>query len=294
MMRKILLISTLILGFLAISCSSDDDGPATAPITINVLNLEALQGSAQYQAWLRVSGSDVSLGTFQDANFPKTFNALAENLTGASEFFITIETSGNADTPSSTRVATAIFSGSSNTAPINSSNDIADFTGINGSFVLRTFTNTTQNGDPNGIWFTTSLNGSTNITPGLNLPDLPSGWLYEGWVVVRDRNGTDVNISLGKFSSASQMDNSDIFSGQTNGPSIPGEDFLSQAAGNLINVDVPVNLVGKRGFITLEPTTGDNSSEPFYIELFSFENATASEVNTMSANNFFITGTVER
>lgn len=292
MTNKNLIFVMLVMVFITISCSSDDDGPATAPITVNAQNMEALQGTAQYRAWIRTGGNDVALGTFQDANFPKTFTALADDLANASEFFITIEASGDTQTPSDTKIANALFSGTSNRAQINSEQAIGNFTGISGSFVLRTFTDTSPNNDPNGIWFTNSLN--SNVTSGLSLPDLPNGWEYESWMVIQDRNGADVNVSLGKFTTADQRDSSDIFSGQNDGPSIPGEDFLNQAAGNLINVEVPVNLVGKRGFITIEPTTADNSNEPFFIEILSFSSAVANEVNTMNTNNFFITGSVER
>ncbi|MBP2833536.1 anti-sigma factor [Aquimarina sp. U1-2] len=280
------------VAILAVSCSSDD-GPPTSTLEVNALNVVTLQGSAIYQAWLRTNGNTISLGTFQDNSFPKTFSVLTEDLNNANEFFITIESSAS-NTPSNTRLASASFNGSSNTAQLSSLQTIGDFNGISGNFVLRTFTGATANGDPNGIWFTNTLNGSQTITPGLNLPQLSSGWSYEAWVVLQDRNGANLNVSLGKFSQANQSDTSDIFSGQTDGPSVPGEDFLNEAAGNLINIDVPVNLAGKSGFITIEPTTSDNSSEPFYIELLSFQNAQANELNGMNTNNFFITGSVRR
>ncbi|WP_025740422.1 anti-sigma factor [Aquimarina pacifica] len=294
MKNNFLIIVSIFMGILLGSCSSDD-GPATAPVEINILNLEALEGSLQYKAWLKVDGNDIAIGTFQDVNFPKSFTALSDDLTSATEFFITIEGVGSSDNPSDSKIASATFSGTSNTAQISSSQTLGDFTGITGSFVLRTFTGDTPTEDANGVWFTSSLSGSaTNAVAGLSLPIPGSGWEYEGWVVLEDRDGSDVEVSIGKFSDINEGDSSDIFSGNGTAPSLPGEDFLNEAAGNLINVEIPANLVGKEVYITLQPTSSSITSEPFYITLLSVSSAIENGENTMNSNNFFITGTVER
>jgi len=295
MIRKFFIFGLVATGLLISACSSDDDGPATAPIEVNILNLQSLDGSVVYKAWLRANGEDISLGSFTDANFPKTFTTLASDVEAASEFFISIEESSSADTPSETRIVSATFSGASNTAQVSSASSIADFSSMSGSFALRTFTGEMETGDPNGIWFTNTLNGATTITPGLSLPTLSTGWSYEAWIVLDDNSGVSTTLPLGKFLSATESDTSDIFSAESNAaPEIPGEDFLDDTAGNLVNIDFPANLVGARVFVTLEPTSADDTSSPFFIELLSLESATANAINTMDANNFFITGSVER
>ncbi len=293
--KKILFIAIIFTGMLFTSCSSDDDGPATTTLTINILNLNMLEGNVVYKAWIRTNSNTIELGTFQDVDFPKNFEVVSDELDAATDFFITIEdNTANSNTPSSTRIASARLSTNSNTAQISSVDAIGDFSSISGSFVLRTFTGSAPSNEPNGIWFTNELSATTNLSSALSLPTLNPGWKYEAWVVLSDRNGNNVNLSLGKFSDTSQSDENDIFSGQGDAPQIPGEDFLNTSAGNLINIAFPADITNRNVFITVEPENGDNSNEPFDIQVLSTNNATANQVNTMSTNNFFITGTLEK
>ena len=86
--------------------------------------------------------------------------------------------------------------------------------------------------------------------PALTLPNLPAGWVYEGWVV-----GTDGPISTGRFTSVKRAD-SDAggpAAGPEEVPSFPGQDF----------VDPALDLTsGYAAVISVEPEP-DNSPAPF-------------------------------
>ncbi|MFK7800182.1 MAG: hypothetical protein AB8G95_00990, partial [Anaerolineae bacterium] len=98
----------------------------------------------------------------------------------------------------------------------------------------------------NGIWY---LTPGEPATAGLNLPDAPKGWIYEGWIV----SGT-TPISTGTFTSTVGADSDaggpDAGPGGT--PGYPGQDF----------VDPALDLRGKTAVISLEPYP-DNSPAPF-------------------------------
>ncbi len=56
--------------------------------------------------------------------------------------------------------------------------------------------------ETSGLWFATGARSS--LSAGLNLPSLPDGWAYEGWVETADGQ-----ISIGAFQ---QMDDHDFLS----------------------------------------------------------------------------------
>ncbi len=114
-------------------------------------------------------------------------------------------------------------------------------------------TGTNNGNDENGIWFG---NPGTPPTASLNLPTLPDGWIYEGWVV-----GEGGPISTGTFTEFGAVDDSNDFSGTENnvGPPIPGEDFFLNAPGG---ETFPLDVRGRTVVISVEPVP-DNSTDPF-------------------------------
>lgn len=91
------------------------------------------------------------------------------------------------------------------------------------------------------------------------LPTLPTGWVYEGWVV-----GDAGPISTGTFTEFNAVDSGNPYSGTENnaGPPIPGEDFLLNApAGETF----PLDIRGRTVVISLEPNP-DNSPAPFSLK----------------------------
>lgn len=131
---------------------------------------------------------------------------------------------------------------------------------IAGSFILATPTDSATNNETAGVWF---LDPAAGPGPSLELPELPSGWVWEGWGVTQ---GTP--LSTGRFTSATGADSSAPFSGPNPGPPFPGEDFLANL---LAGVTPPVNLADGSTLIvlTIEPDvegTDPTGAGPFSIK----------------------------
>ncbi|MFT7578639.1 MAG: hypothetical protein ACI9MR_000297, partial [Myxococcota bacterium] len=96
----------------------------------------------------------------------------------------------------------------------------ADLSTIAGGFFFKAPTDDGTNATPNdeaGVWFIDPR--GTVMAPGLTLPALPAGWVYEGWGVTQ---GTP--LTTGRFTTASGADLASPYS--DGGPPFPGEDFL--------------------------------------------------------------------
>jgi len=139
----------------------------------------------------------------------------------------------------------------------------ADFSEAAASYVLTTPTDEDGSNELSGLWFMDPT-GTSTVT-GLTLPDAPSGWDYEGWVVI---DGTPV--STGKFFTHSAQDSGDPYSGPVGGPAFPGEDFLLNAPGELV---FPADLSGSSVFITLEPWSDWDvePATPFFLRILEGE-----------------------
>ena len=93
-----------------------------------------------------------------------------------------------------------------------------DLSSISGSYILATPTDDDDTNDVAGVWF---LNPS-GPTAALTLPELPGGWVYEGWGVTQ---GTP--LTTGRFTTADGADMDAPFSGPNPGPPFPDEDFVA-------------------------------------------------------------------
>ena len=92
-----------------------------------------------------------------------------------------------------------------------------------GKFILATPTTDDSGDELSGIWFLDLITGTPDVS--LQLPDLPEGWIYEGWVVM---NG--MPVTTGKFTQVDAADELAPYSGNDNlGPPFPGEDFVMNA-----------------------------------------------------------------
>ena len=91
-----------------------------------------------------------------------------------------------------------------------------------GSYIFSTPTNTVANDELSGLWFIDLTTGMPRA--GLNLPALPTGWVYEAWAII-----DAVPVSTGIFTSLDTKDVNADFSGTLAGHSFPGEDFLQNA-----------------------------------------------------------------
>lgn len=259
-MIKKMFLAVLALGIFATSCDSDDDGvsiPTNSDLTLDLDGLESLGSDFVYEGWIIVDGAPVSTGTFTSVTFPQTFSVNTVQLNSATAFVLSIEPSVDTDPlPAATKVLSGEFSG--NSAAVNTGL-IGDFSSASGEFFLRTPTDetgTNNMNDQNGVWFGTP---GTPPLPNFNLPILPAGWAYEGWVV-----GETGPITTGTFTAFDTVDSTNGFSGTENnvGPPVPGEDFLLNApAGETF----PLDVRGRTVVISVEPVP-DNSPAPFALK----------------------------
>ena len=124
-----------------------------------------------------------------------------------------------------------------------------DFSDIASTYILGIPTSDSdEDAYTSGIWF--------NV---LNLPELPAGWAYEGWVV-----GADGPISTGHFTQtdAADSDGAGPTAGPNPGPALAGQDFLNPA------IDL---TSGYAAVISIEPEP-DNSPAPFTLKPLVDEN----------------------
>ena len=210
-----------------------------------------------YEGWLIVDGAPVTTGVFHvDPNgyqTDSTFAVRESDLEAATEFVLTIEPVPDDDpAPSATHILAGTFGGDS--APLTVGHPAAlgdDFITASGGYILATPSTDANAADyRNGIWW---LDPATGPGPGyVDLPVLPEGWAYEGWVV-----GPDGPITTGRFTDVGDVDSDGP--GPTAGPDVffapafPGQDFITD----------PIDLTtGYAAVLTIEPEP-DNSPAPF-------------------------------
>ncbi|WP_250432733.1 anti-sigma factor [Hanstruepera flava] len=256
-MIKKMFFSVLALSVIITSCSNDDDNnsnaPTSSPLTLNLSGLESLGSDYVYEGWIIVDGAPISTGTFSSVSFPQTFLVNTAQLNSATTFVLSIEPAVDSDpAPADTKVLAGDFSG--NTASVDTG-IVGDFSNASGAFFLRTPTDESgvNNGnDENGVWF-----GTPGMPPvsNFNLPTLPDGWTYEGWVV-----GDSGPLTTGTFNVFDMADAAAPFSETVQpGPPVPGEDFfLNEPAGETFPLDIRNRTV----VISVEPVP-DNSPAPF-------------------------------
>jgi len=257
------LIFSLALGFS--SCKEDDaviveDQKST--LSLNFTDLPALGDDYAYEGWLIVDGAPITAGIFTvDANGEldeSSFEFDADVLARATAYILTIEPSPDSDpAPSKVHILGGEFTG--NSTSLSPSHPMAigtDFTEASGSYLLGTPTDGSLDTDEtSGIWWEDLSTGTPQSS--LNLPRLPEGWEYEGWVVIDGQP-----LTTGKFLDADAPDFAAPFSGVSPGPPYPGEDFIVNAPNGL---SFPVDLSGTFTAITVEPSP-DNSPLPFSLK----------------------------
>ncbi|AZQ43339.1 anti-sigma factor [Nonlabens ponticola] len=294
--------SLLTLAIVALAlgaCSDNDDDVSTnqtADLKLDIQGLDDLGPDYAYEGWVMVDGVPVTTGTFNvNANGDLSttdFEVSQDDLDAATAFILTIEPSPDNDpAPSDVKYLAGSFDGDTVTLSTDFGPAPGDFSDAAGSFFLRTPTdelNGNNGNDEAGVWF-----GSPGMPPtaNLDLPELPEGWVYEGWVI-----GDSGPLSTGTFTDFGDRDDDNGFSGTENnaGPPVPGEDFFN----NLPNGEsLPFSVVGRNVVISLEPVP-DNSPAPFTLKpLF----ATAGAATAPASQNFqnyvqqsFPRGTVRR
>ncbi len=218
--------------------------------------LEPLGDGYVYEGWLIVDGGPVSTGRFSVDETgqpdPAEFDVNDDDAESATLFVLTIEPAdGDDPAPADTHVLAGAWDG--NTADLSVGHEAAigdDFATASGAYILNTPSSADTDEDfDQGIWW---LDPASGPGASLELPALPAGWSYEGWVV-----GPDGPISTGRFTSADVSDSDDAgdTSGSDGAPPFPGQDF----------VDPPIVLTDFAAVISVEPEP-DDSAAPFAIK----------------------------
>ena len=259
-MKKLLfpILAALTFMIAFTSCDKDD---MDANLTLNINGLEDLGSDYAYEGWIMVDGSPKTTGTFTvDGNgeLSKTsFSLDKDDLDKATAFILTIEPSPDSSPdPSHVHILAGDFTDNAASLTIDHSAALNnDFSSSAGKYILATPTNGSESNEKSGIWFLDITSGSPMT--GLTLPTLPTGWAYEGWVVI---DGTPV--TTGTFTSVSGADDSALFSGTMDGPPFPGEDFLNNAPSGLT---FPTDISGGKAVISIEPVP-DNDAHPFLLK----------------------------
>lgn len=221
-----------------------------AILSLELAGLEDLGQEWAYEGWIIVDGAPVSTGIFtvdeEGMASIYDFEVSAEQLAAAELFVLTIEPVPDPDpAPSQVHILAGGFE--EDMAGLTIAHPAAlgtDFAGAEGSTYILGIPSSGMVDDSytSGIWF-----------DGLNLPELPAGWVYEGWVV-----GMDGPITTGRFASASSADRDGTgpTAGPNPGPAFPGQDFLNPA---IFLTDGYVVV------ISVEPDP-DNSPAPFTLK----------------------------
>ncbi|TYP99175.1 hypothetical protein C7447_102494 [Tenacibaculum adriaticum] len=296
-MKKILFSIIAITTFTFTSCSDDDETPVPTieNLTLNISGLENLGSDYNYEGWIIVNSSPISTGVFSvddSGNLSQTsFPVNRTQLESASTFVLSIEPANDTDpAPAATKLLAGDFSGVS--AIVSSNNLVGDFSNSSGKYILATPTDMDDTNEASGVWFLD--NSGAAPVAGLDLPTLPDGWKYEGWVVL---NGTPV--STGTFTSLDAADDNATtspYKGTSgDGPPFPGEDYVM---GSASGVTFPTDIRGSgMVVISVEPSP-DNSAAPFALKPLAHPVPSGADVHsvlTMGAGPVLsISGTVTR
>ena len=134
--------------------------------------------------------------------------------------------------------------------------------------MITTPTTEAVDDDYSGVWFIELTNDGP--AAGLDLPVLPEGWVYEGWVVIDGEA-----VSTGRFVDPGAADDFNGFSGNLGNPPFPGEDFIENAPEGL---EFPANLTDGNStvVISIEPED-DDSPAPFAFKPLAYPIAEGTE-----------------
>lgn len=230
-------------------------------LTLDFAGLEPLGDSAVYEGWIIVDGAPVSTGRFA---IDDSGAAVSEDGSGhrfaipadvdPTAVVISIEPATDPDpAPAATKVLGGeVVDGSASLTISHPAALGTDFADASGTYILGTPTDGDGNNELSGVWFI-----DLPLAQGLNLPELPAGWAYEGWAVI-----DGVPISTGRFTDAGAADDFDGFSGDQGGPNYPGEDFIQNAPDG---VTFPTDLRDSTLVISVEPDPDDGVA-PFAIK----------------------------
>lgn len=182
-------------------------------LTLTLNGVEPLDAGLVYEAWLMVNGDAISIGRFNttSSNFTTGFSVATDILQDATSLVLSLEESVNDDpAPSNTKLLRGDFIGTSADLTFGAVTgleiDPDEEYMIFGNTITPTDGTTDIFGEDEnyGFWFQSSISSGLN-----DLPELNSGWKYEGWVVFNQ----DTPLSTGQFTDAFGPDESSFYSG---------------------------------------------------------------------------------
>ncbi|MEQ9074045.1 MAG: anti-sigma factor [Sandaracinaceae bacterium] len=247
-----------LLAALALITSACSDETGTTTMSLGFSGLPQLGEGYEYESWLIVDGAPVSAGRFTvdaDANpIPAAFEIDAMVADTAAAYVLTIEPiEGDDPAPSAVHIlAGDLADGVASLSTAHAAAIGTDFADATGVYILETPTSGDVADDyAQGIWWL--VPGADGMAPGLSLPALPEGWVYEGWVA-----GADGPVSTGTFGAvdAADADGAGETAGPDGSPPFPGQDFIDPAI---------VLTGGYAAVISVEPVP-DDSPMPFVIK----------------------------
>lgn len=262
-MRLVRPTATFIATLALIGCEAPVDGsdPGTEPgddmatLQLAFTDLDPLTEAFVYEGWLIVDGAPVSTGRFSVDSPAADVSQLVhvEDADAASAYVLTIEPEPD-DSPDPSAVhilAGDLMSGAASLTAAHGAALGVDLDMVGGGYILETPTSMAVADDyAQGIWWLEmTANGPG---PALDLPALPDGWTYEGWVVV-----DGAPISTGTFDAVDMADSDGAGStaGPDGAPPFPGQDFIDPAT----------DLTDATAVISVEPVP-DTSAAPFAIK----------------------------
>jgi len=240
------------------ACADDETDPieptdGTASLALEFDGLEPLGDDYVYEGWIIVDGTPVTTGRFTDVSGPQTFEVAQADADAATTFVLTIEpATGDDPAPSDVHVVAGdLVDGAADLTVGHPAALGDDFSGAAGTYILETPTTMADMTDfDQGVWFLEMPSAMGGMpTASLDLPELPAGWQYEGWVV-----GGDGPVSTGTFIMAegADSDGAGMTAGPDGAPPFPGQDFIDPAT----------MLGGYAVVISIEPMP-DDSPAPF-------------------------------
>lgn len=258
------IISSLALLSACGPMNDDGNGNGTngksAQLTFDGSSLSSLGGDYVFEGWLVVNGTPESTGRFsvKDGKSSYEFDVpadLADKAKDGGKFVLTIEPKeGDDPAPSKTKYLAGTLKDGSTTATIGAGPALGtDFSSATGKFILAAPSSDSAS-YKNGIWFIEPKSGMK--TPGLDLPELPEGWEYEGWVA-----NSDGPVTTGRFTSVDgeDSDGGGPAAGSKMTPPFPGQDFVKGSD------KIDLTTGGYKAVISVEPKP-DNSPKPFALK----------------------------
>lgn len=202
--KMLLAIAAGILATALAACSgAGEDG-----VVLELSGIQPLNDGFHYEGWVVADGAPVSVGKFNVAADGQLVTLAGKTIKGGvftvegvvadiTAVMVSIEPAGDADDePSATRILAGTITDGVASLAVGDSGAIGDtFESANGFYILATPTDGhLRTNENSGIWFRRAVDQLEPDPRGLFLPELPDGWLYEGFVDIEGQP-----VTTGKF-----------------------------------------------------------------------------------------------